>query len=222
MSKLSNAVKKIVKHKDFKWLVLIQVGVLMIVAVLFLIMPKPISRYETHSERVYSPSFRMDTYKTGKFNSRIASDIIIFFEDKEYIYDNIKNRNPAPDTPVIVQLGEEEYLDITYIVQNGKHRIVELHGEKKVYYTIEDHLSGDNVDAVARIVIVIFFELAYVFIAIAIIDEIIHGTGRFKPIRRLLKKHPTEKHVYTDEENEFSPYKQKLLDKEQEEEASDS
>ena len=98
MSKLSNAVKKIVKHKDFKWLVLIQVGVLMIVAVLFLIMPKPISRYQTYSERVYSPSFRMDTYKTGRFNSHIASDIIngynlLGYNIQKQITDIIKYEN---------------------------------------------------------------------------------------------------------------------------------
>ena len=33
---------------------------------------------------------------------------------------------------------------------------------------------------------------------------------------RLRKKHPVEKHIYNDEENEFSPYKQKLIEEERE------
>lgn len=221
MHRFIDGIKKIVKHKAFKWLVLMQVGTLAFIAVMFFILPpKPVLWCKTYNVRVYSPEFRMDTYKTGMFKGVVASEIKIISDGNDYVYDNVKNKNPSPERSVIEQLFEERYLDITYIVQNQKNKIVELHGETKTYYTIDDHISNDYKDINISVVGAIIFELIYIFFVAIVIHYILHGPGRLKPIRRLFKKHSIEKHVYTDEENEFSPYKQKLIDEERSEDSS--
>ena len=215
-----NAIKKIVKSKDFKWLILSQGIALIVIIVILSLQPKPVSSYEKHKIRIYSPSVCLEKYDTTFHDNSDTQVLKIISGEYELFYSDVKGRNKFSDPPVMEQLVDEKYLDATYIITDKGYKIVELHGETKTYYTIEDHLSNDGKNTTFLAIGAIAIELAYVFMAAIIIDEVLHGPRKSKPIRRLFKKHPTEKHVYKDEENEFSPYKQKIIDQKQEEEAN--
>ena len=212
--------KKIVKSKDFKWLLIMQLIVVILIIFVFSLGQKPVSQFEKYSIRIYSPSVRLEKYDTTLFDKSDTQVLKIISGEYELVYSDVKGRNKFSDPPIIEQLSDEKYLDAIYIITEKNYKIVELHGETKTYYTIEDHISQDTVNFIWTLIPAILIELGYIFIATIFVDEILHGPRKFKPRQRLFKKHPANEHAYTDEENEFSPYKQKLLDKDREEDAN--
>ena len=68
------------------------------------------------------------------------------------------------------------------------------------------------------VMIIVFFNIPVIIYSVIVILRDVFGL--LQDVDILRKKHPTEKHVYKDEENEFSPYKQKIIDQKQEEEAN--
>ena len=221
MKKLLDAIKKIIKHPNFKAIIFMQVVLILGYIYIILHIPKPVSEYEPYSIRIYSPRVYLEKYDSTIFDKHDSQTLTISSGKYKLYYSDAKGRNSFSDPPVIELLSDEEYLDITYIITDKGYKIVELHGVTRTYYTIEDHYSDDREIIVTMAILILVIEAMFILVCAILIDEMLHGPRYHRP-RKLFKKHPADKHVYDDgEENEFSPYKQKLLEKEREAEAND-
>ena len=206
--------KKIVKNKHFFVFVIIQVLLCIGCFVMVKLAYTPVNQSQTHCVRLYSPSVTLES--NSGYRSYNEKYIKICSDEYEFMYSSHANSKLRADTDesLLEQLQMEDYLDITYVINNSRE-IVEIHGENHVYYTIDDYNSFYTTNLVVAILIAAVFEVIYIVaFGIWVWDDVL---GKFNPeSTHLRKKHPVEKHIYDDEENEFSPYKQKLIEEERE------
>ncbi len=213
----NDEIKKIVKTKDFCFFLVIQI--LLIVGALWLVISSynPVRYSETHQIRLYSPSVSLESKDGwGKHDRKI---IIISYGEYEFVYASHvhSNKKDNTDDTLYEQLQMEPYLDIVYITSTRTYRIVEIYGNEHAYYTLDDYNKIYSSNLISSIILAIFCEAIFVYFVTFWIKYYILKRP-FPVSKRLRKKHPVEKHVYYDEENEFSPYKQKLIEQEREEE----
>ena len=213
-----NIFKKIVTSKDFVWLMAIQIVVFTGLFLFVVFTTKPINEADTKEIKLYSPSVSLESVRgIDKSNSKI---IKIRSQDCEYVCGNrtkVVLKDNAEDS-FYAQLEMDNVLIITYVQYPKTNAIVAIQGDGHTYYTIDDYNSFYKKNFIAGIIAISCLDLVYLLFSVCWILEFVLGIST--KVNLLRKKHPIEKHVYTDEENEFSPYKQKLLDKDREEEAN--
>ncbi len=172
----------------------------------------PAFRYEIHEVRLYSPTV---DFKTTDAMFERGHRINIVYKNQEFSYGSYKSAK-TEELTTHERLQLEEYLDITYITVGDVNEIVEIHGVEHTYYTIDDYNANQQEILVFSIVFYIVVQILLISLHIMLV--IWEIKGRPMPVsKRLRKKYPVEKHLYDDEENEFSPYKQKLIEQEREE-----
>ncbi len=210
-------IKKIVASKDFIYLLIIQIILCVGFFVMIYSSYDPVIPSETHQIRLYSPSVRMES--DGGWGKHDEKIIKIRYNDYDFIYSSRVRSNAKTNTDLTLleQLQMEDYLEITYVIYPKTYEIVEIHGKDHVYYTIDEYNSFYKGNLIAAILISAWFEVLYLLVAFGWIWYYVLGKS-IPETTRLRKKHPVEKHLYDDEENEFSPYKQKLIEQEREEE----
>ena len=210
--------KKIVKSKDFIWLLVIQVVLFSGLFLFVIFTTRQVNLTETKEIRLYSPSVSIESDNgIGAHDDKV---IKINSTECEFICSGRAKVNMKESTvqSFYEQLQMEDYLDLTYVEYSGTNEIVALRGEGHIYYTLEDYNNYNKSNLIAGIIIISCLDLLYLLFSVCWILECVLGISTKIPLLR--KRNPIEKHIYTDEENEFSPYKQKLLDKDREEETN--
>ena len=208
--------KKILSCKVFLCLLAVHIVISLLVYLFVVFTTKPADRDDTYQVRLYSPSVSLeDDYVWGRKNSHKIIKIKSGEYELKYANHVETRERENTDENFYQQLQMEDYLDITYIISKNSYVIVEIHGNNHTYYTFDDYNEYYETNYFWGMMCVVFFNVIFIVAEVWTLLQEFFGI-KFS-YNRLRKKHPTDKHVYTDEENEFSPYKQKLLDEKHEE-----
>ena len=205
--------KKMAKTYGFKAFVVIQILLITFFAILTPITCKKVSVEETQSLTVQKPQFiAYESYRKKVLKIKEGS--------KEFYVDNplaARNLGITSDRAAN-KLKSEKEITFLYIKGMNSYQVVELKSDNQIYYTLDDYNYGKDKNIIYCIVLAVIIEGIYVTVLVLWINYGVLG----KPIpwpnpKKLRKKYPKEKHVYTDTENDFSPYKQKLNEENEEE-----